>query len=145
MTVEALNFLNPYPPYYTRPNIAQVDAFMQALLKMSLAKNIEFHLCAAVNCFTALHPEKAEEWAPYTDRIKAHWSKLRQQTDRPGFNDYHITCWGITGNVEHLKELIKATERRDPRGKTAIWAIENLSRGCPEFRAAITPLIPKTM
>lgn len=141
------DFINPYPPYFTRPDPDKVAELLTGAASFALTRQHEFPVCAAVISLDKIHPIAKNKWEIATVAIRHHWSKLQKTPDfssRPGLNDFHIVSWSITGSFEHLQELISAMGRKDVRGDTARWAVGNLRRGCPEFAAAIEPLMIAT-
>ena len=142
------NFINPYPPYFVRKNDNKLEVasrhMLDALPTAKLSSETEFTLCAIAITMGNLHPEMVGTWHTFMPRFQEHWQAIKLQTDRAGMNDYHIVAWSINGRVEHLHELMHQKGRRTVRGKTAVWAIDNLSKHCPEFKAAITALQSET-
>jgi hypothetical protein len=140
---EFLDWLNPYPPYYTRKDPERVLRWVERLPHLSLKRTNEFPICGFVNSFDIVHPDYKERFAVYTARFRDHWRKLKLAEDRPGMNDYNIVCWSVTGDVSFLEKLIEARKRQDERGKTAHWAIDTLLNSSADFRKDITPLLGK--
>jgi hypothetical protein len=100
---------------------------------------------------------------PWWKRVKyrallrfSRWCMLRlgnrlyvKYPDRPGWNDYWMACWMITGNPQHVHEIYKrATEVPGPDCseselatlRTARWMVTSVRAGMPDFEAAISAL-----
>jgi hypothetical protein len=77
------------------------------------------------------------------------WELRRQFPARPGWNDYYMTLWFVTGKDEYLRELYRrGTDRPFPGAiadlqntyATARWMIFSVRSRLPDFDQALTVL-----
>ncbi len=70
--------------------------------------------------------------------------RVRDQEDNADSqNDAHIAYWLATGDDNALQLLVERNNwgrRHEPGFASAIWAVSNLSKNCPLFKAAIERL-----
>ncbi len=135
-------------PYHLNQKPALVLETLKSLVGVKITKEHEFPICAVVGALRAMYPLYVDDWkreAPGVfERVGAHWSKLKLDTDRPGRNDFHIDMWAMTGEQEHIRELLDAAQRDDLRGETARWAIGSIEAQSRPFAQALYQVRPKS-
>jgi len=78
-----------------------------------------------------------------------HWSLNRHYPGRPGWNDYYMTLWFVTGKPEYLEELYRRCTARPWPGAvpdlmntyaTARWMVFSVRTRVPDFDQALSVL-----
>jgi hypothetical protein len=136
---------SPFDPLYLR-KLTDVDELKKVLTGVLHFSNT--HPIIAMSMSIGLYESHkelylqlvgtAEHHEVVDSQIEIMRTTLKSVIDHAPYNDYLITLWSCTGDLQYMIELVKRTKSSiEEVSATAAWALDTIAQGSEVFATAV--------